>query len=108
MSTRTLGPNREIVSAIVVSLVMVFFFVWLFAAALHQPTPHGLRVGVAAPAMVFDRISSAAEANSPGTFVFSAYASADEARAAVLQREVNGAVIVWLRQSAHPCGGRWG
>jgi hypothetical protein len=94
MSTRTLGLKREIVSAIFIGLVMVFFFVWLFAAALHQPAPHELRVGVVAPAMVVDRISSAAEANSPGTFLFSTYASAGEARAAVLGREVNGAVVI--------------
>ncbi len=85
---------RAILAAMVASVVMVFFFVWLFAAALHQPQPHDLPVGFVGPAAVAEQVAAGVEANAPGAFVFTSYSSADEARTAVLERDVAGALIV--------------
>lgn len=89
---------RAAIAATTVGVAMVFLFVWLFAAALHQPRAHDLKVGVVGPAGVIERVAAAVEANAPGAFVLSGYASAEEARAAVRGRELAGALVVGSAQ----------
>ncbi len=73
---------------------MGFLFVWLFAAALHQPQAHELPVGVVGPASVADTIAAALEAKAPGAFVISSLSCAAAARTAIHEREIAGALVV--------------
>jgi hypothetical protein len=67
---------------------------WLMAAALHSPTPHGLRVGLVAPDQAAASVSAALEQRQPGAFTTVRYDTSDEARAAVDDRSVAGAVVI--------------
>jgi hypothetical protein len=78
----------------VIGVVMAFLFVWLFGAALHQPQPHDLLIGVVGPADVLEKVAGGLEKNAPGAFEVSGYASAEEARSAIQDREIVGAVVV--------------
>jgi len=75
-------------------VVMVFLFVWLFAAALHQPTPHEVPVALVAPASAAAAITRAIEAKSPGAFALTVLDSADAARLAIEKNEIDGAIVV--------------
>jgi len=88
------NSRRAVVAPLVISIGMVFLFVWLFGAALHDPKPHDLRVGVVGPATILPQLEAGLEANAPGAFALSSYSSADEARAAIGDREIVGAAVV--------------
>jgi hypothetical protein len=94
MNFLTQGPWRSALGPMAMGIVMAFFFVWLFSAALHQPAPHDVRVGVVAPAAVTQRVGDALRANAPGAFAVTAYASEEAARQAIRSREIAGAVVV--------------
>ena len=92
---RSAGSNRRAIAApLIISLGMVFLFVWLFSAALHQPQPHELPIGFVGPAMALPSVEAGLEANAPGAFRLSTFASADEARTAIREREIVGAAVV--------------
>jgi len=91
---------RGALAPVCVGIVIAFFFVWLFAAALHNPTPHDLSVGFVGPAAAQQQVLAGAEAHSPGVFSFSTYASEDEARAAILDREIAGALVLGLGKAS--------
>jgi hypothetical protein len=99
MVTSPANAWRAITLPIAVSVCMVFLFVSLFAAALHHPQPHHLKVGVVAPAAAVDRIIAGAELQAPGTFAFATYPDEEAAKAAVLDRELAGALVVGPGQS---------
>ena len=94
MATPARRAWRPVLATMVIGLMVVFLFVWLFAAALHQPQAHDLPVGVVAPASVVQKVTAALETKAPGAFVVSTYSSADEARTAVRERHVVGAFVV--------------
>jgi hypothetical protein len=94
MESSERGRWRGVLAASCIAVVIVFFFVWLFAAALHNPQPHGLMVGFVGPAAAQEKVLAGAEARSPGVFFFAAYASEDEARGAILERDIAGALVV--------------
>lgn len=85
---------RKVLAPMAVSVVMVFVFVWLFGAALHRPEPHGVPVGFVGPATVAEKVGAAVETNAPGAFTLVAYTSADEARGAIEDRDIAGALVV--------------
>jgi hypothetical protein len=94
MGTAASGSSRRSAVAVVTGLVMVFLFVWLFAAALHQPKPHDLPIGLVAPAAVATKIEAAMGKAAPGTFAVSSYAGKEEAVKAIEDRDVVGALVV--------------
>ena len=66
---RSAGSNRRAIAApLIISLGMVFLFVWLFSAALHKPQPHELPIGFVGPAMALPSVEAGLEANAPGAF----------------------------------------
>lgn len=92
---RTVRSARwTIAMPLVISAGMVFVFVWLFGAALHKPQAHELEIGVVGPAVAVQGVEAGLETNAPGSFVVSAYAAPDEARAAIRDREIVGAAVV--------------
>jgi hypothetical protein len=88
------GAWRSVLPSMAVGLVMVFFFVWLFAAALHQPAPHGVRVGFVGPPAAAQRVAAGVENNAPGAFALVNYSSEDGARAAIKECEIAGALVI--------------
>lgn len=90
---------RAAMTPVVSSAVMVFLFVWLFAAALHQPQAHDLPVGLVAPSSVAQKVRSALENNAPGAFVLSTFSSTDEARTAIRERDIDGALVFASEQT---------
>ncbi len=88
------NSRRRVFGAMAVSVVMVFLFVWLFATALHQPQPHDVPVGIVGPDMMTETVIAGVKANAPGAFAFTPYPSADEARSAIKERDIAGALIL--------------
>ena len=59
---RSAGSNRRAIAApLLISLGMVFLFVWLFSAALHKPQPHELPIGFVGPAMALPSVEAGLE-----------------------------------------------
>ena len=89
---------RALVVPIVAGAVVAATIVWLFAAALHDPQAHDLKVGLVAPAAVAQKVIGGLAQNAPGAFVVTGYASADEATQAIAKREIVGAFVVGAGQ----------
>ncbi|MBN1320814.1 MAG: hypothetical protein JXA87_08235 [Thermoleophilia bacterium] len=89
---------HKVLAPMAVSVVMVFVFVWLFGAALHRPEPHDIVVGFVGPPAVAEKVGAAVEISAPGAFTLVAYGSADEARGAIEERDIAGALVVGLGQ----------
>jgi len=94
MSIKDQNPLRRMVGAMVVAVVMVFLFVWFFGAALHRPQPHDVPVGIVGPELLKERVVAGAQANAPGAFSFQSLSSAADARSAIEDRDVAGALII--------------
>ncbi|MDP9219408.1 MAG: SNG1 family protein [Actinomycetota bacterium] len=79
---------------VVIALVISIFFVTLFLVAFRSPTPHHLRVGLAAPAAVTGQIRRIAAERSPGALDLRSYPDPAAAQDAVQRRDVYAAVVV--------------
>lgn len=77
--------------AINVAFGAVFLTVTL--TAFHKPTPHAVPVGIVAPAGGTQRLRSALERSAPGGFALRSYPSEAQARTAIADRQVDGAVV---------------
>lgn len=98
MNSSSARARRTFVMPFAVAIGIAFLFVWLFAAALHNPKPHDLQIGVVGPAMVLSQLETRLENNAPGAFLLTALGSADEAREAIKNREIVGALVVGTGQ----------
>jgi len=85
---------RRALAPMAVSLVMVFVFVWLFGAALHKPEPHGVPVGFVGPSSVAESVGGAVDIHAPSAFTLVTYASVEEARKGIEERDLAGALVV--------------
>jgi hypothetical protein len=94
MSSSSRREWAATIQPMAVGMVMVFLFVWLFGAALHDPSPHEIPMAIVAPVAVAEQIVSGVEAKAPGAFAFESLDSEDAARAAIEARDVDGAVLV--------------
>ena len=80
------APLRAIVAALAFVAVFAFFFVY----PGHDPRPHELPVAVVGPATLAEALAQADEGDA---FAVKRFATAQEARAAILDREVYGAFV---------------
>ena len=76
------------------NLAFAAVLVTLVLSAYHQPQPHGLPVGVVAPAQVTRQLQATLGAHEPGAFDLRSYLGAGSARSAIMHRHVDAAVIV--------------
>jgi len=76
------------------SLAFAAVLVTLVLSAFHQPKPHGLPVGVVAPAPVTRHLQAVLGAHAPGGFDLLSYPGAASARTAVTRHAIDAAVIV--------------
>ena len=82
-------------------------FVALVLSEFHAPSPHGLPVGVVAPASVTRQVGQALGSAVPNGFDLQSYGSAADARTAIAHGHIYGALIdspgrpqLWLAQAA--------
>ncbi|WP_405689676.1 ABC transporter permease [Streptomyces sp. NBC_00057] len=86
-------PNRRMVAVILLIPVVVILALWAFAWPAARIAPHDLPVGVAGSAPAADRLQQQFEQRE-GAFEVHRYASAADARHAIEDRSVYGAVAV--------------
>jgi hypothetical protein len=75
-------------------LVILVTLLLLIGAAIRDPRPHDIPVGLAGPAQAIDPLAQAFGQNAPGAFAFTTYDSEAAARSAIDNREVVGALVV--------------
>jgi nucleotide-binding universal stress UspA family protein len=78
---------------IVASTLFTAVFVALVLSAFHAPSPHGLPVGIVAPAPVSTHVEQALDRAVPGGFAVRAYGGEAAARTAIARNELDGALI---------------
>jgi hypothetical protein len=94
MKGLTIASVPSLVAPVAAGVVAGTLIFWLMAAALHAPAPHGLRVGLVAPDQAAAAVSASLEQRQPGAFTIVRYDTSDDARAALDDRSVSGAVII--------------
>lgn len=103
------GLRRAAAVAVVIGLVQLTL-VLLFAWPASQSAPHDLPLGVAGPPPAAQAVSDGLTRSQPGAFAVSTYSDDATARAAVLDRQVygalslapGGAVTLYVATSASP------
>lgn len=92
------SPARERIETYVAPLVAgtlaLVTLIGLISPAIKNPSPHDIPVGLAGPPEATQQIAAAFNAKAPGAFVFTTYASEDDARAGLDSRAVDGALIL--------------
>lgn len=81
------------VALVVANVAFAAVFVTIALTGFHQPTPHGLPVGVVAPAPLSHRIQGALDAHIPGGFDLRDFPTEVRVRTAITTRQVDGALI---------------
>ena len=101
MATRSPGhggrlpiPYRALAGFIVACAAFAAVFVALAVGAYHAPRPHSLPVGIVGSAPATSGIQHALDTALPGAIDWHSYASAADARTAITQRQVDGALVV--------------
>jgi hypothetical protein len=98
--TRTHSRQRRraaalaFIAPLVAGLVLLVTLIGLIASALHDPRPHGIPIGLVAPAAAREQISSRFDQAAPGAFKFTTYDSEQAARKALDVRSVDGVLVV--------------
>jgi hypothetical protein len=92
-ATAVFSPgNRNILFVVAGILTLAFVFVGSNVAANHEPTPHGLPLGIVGPPSAVAGTTGQLGRRAPGAFAFKAYGSLAAARTAILHRSVYGAL----------------
>jgi hypothetical protein len=78
---------------VVLILGLQMAFVWSYVAALHEPTPHHVPMGIVAPAAVTTKLQEQVAAQTDAVTLVP-LESADEARHLVQQGTLGGAVVI--------------
>jgi nucleotide-binding universal stress UspA family protein len=86
-------PYRALAGFIVACAAFAAVFVALAVGAYHAPRPHNLPVGIVASATATSGIEHALDTALPGAIDWHSYPSAADARAAITQRDVDGALV---------------
>src|ERR1700744_6166851 len=68
-----------------------------FVGAFHDPRPHGMPVGVVAPAAQRARLDAAVTAHDPGALSLRPYRSAVAAATAIRDRGIDGGAVLGPR-----------
>jgi hypothetical protein len=90
-------PERRLVLTAVGGLLFASCFSASFLAAFHEPRPHQVPVALVAPASEIHQLKATLQAGLPGGFSARSYPSRATARAAVLDRAVDGAFLAGRR-----------
>ncbi len=85
---------RRIIGAMSAAMLLVSVIVTAFAWPASQSAPRDVPLGIAGPPPFVERVEARLDAAAPGAFEVTAFADAAEARRAIENREVYGAVVV--------------
>jgi nucleotide-binding universal stress UspA family protein len=86
-------PYRALAGFIVACAAFAAIFVALAVGAYHAPRPHNLPVAIVGSATVTGGIEHALDTALPGAIDWHSYPSAADARTAITQRQVDGALV---------------
>lgn len=78
---------------VLASAAFTALFVTLVLSAFHAPAPHGVPVGIVAPARMTGQVADALDGADQGGFDLHVYGSEAAARAGIAHRQVDGALI---------------
>jgi hypothetical protein len=92
-STHLLKRHRAHVAVVVANVAFAAAFVTIALSGFHQPTPHELPVGLVASARATHTLQGALDAHTPAGFALHRYPNEALARSAIMQRQLDGAVI---------------
>jgi nucleotide-binding universal stress UspA family protein len=84
---------RALALFVLVSAAFAAIFVTLALNGFHQPTPHGVPVGIAGPSAVTSQVEHALDHAAPGGFSFTSYPSEASAVTGIAHRQVDGALV---------------
>jgi hypothetical protein len=90
---RPRSPLRRLVPSALIALTSVLAVTGIYTAAYKDPKPHEIPVGVVAPAHVAGQIQAGLDRAEPGGFDVRAYADESQARADLLDTEVQGVLV---------------
>jgi hypothetical protein len=89
-----IGPDLRAVARMVAGgLALVFLFTVLYVAAFHAPRAKGLDVGVVGAPAAAAGVQSRLDAADRGAFDVRRFAGEDEARRALLDTDIHGAIV---------------
>jgi len=100
METQTMSKPSSgrrvavLVRPVVGGLVLLVALLGIIGAAIRDPHPHDIPVGLVGPPPAVQQISSSFATNAPGAFLFTTYESESDARAALDSRAIDGALIL--------------
>ncbi|MDP4501167.1 hypothetical protein [Nonomuraea turcica] len=83
----------KIIGLVVGVTLLGMLFAGSFLGAFHQPEPHGVPVAVVAPGEQVAQLQAGIDQRKEGAFALSEYTTADVARAALLDREVDAVLV---------------
>ncbi|MBI3751064.1 MAG: hypothetical protein HY263_05325 [Chloroflexi bacterium] len=90
--------NRDVmerwVRPVIAGLALLVTLLLVIGAAIRDPQPHGIPVGLAGPPDATAPIVQAFGQNAPGAFAFTSYASEAEARSAIDDRTIVAALVL--------------
>ncbi|MGP4026422.1 hypothetical protein [Actinomadura sp. 3N407] len=81
------------IAVMVVVALLGMLFAGSFLGALHSPEPHGVPVAVVGPENAVDRLGAMMDERRDGAFDLTAYGSEQDARAALLDRDVDAVFV---------------
>ncbi|NUP66290.1 MAG: hypothetical protein HOW71_29435 [Nonomuraea sp.] len=83
----------KIIALVLGVTLLGMLFAGSFLGAFHAPEPHGVPIAVVAPAEQVGQLQSGIDQRKAGAFSLGAYPSAEVARAALLDREVDAVLV---------------
>jgi hypothetical protein len=85
--------RRKPIAVLVVVTLLGMVFAGSFLGSLHRPEPHGVPVAVVGPAETANRIGTALDRRAEGAFDLEPYATEQDARKALMDREVDAVFV---------------
>ncbi|AKH80937.1 hypothetical protein AA958_00740 [Streptomyces sp. CNQ-509] len=88
------GTNRVLFGPVVLGLFLVLAFAGLMIPGLRNPAPSDMPLGLAGPGPAVAQVEAELDAAAPGAFEVKRYADEAEARTALREQDVLGAIVV--------------
>jgi hypothetical protein len=94
-------PGRRLILIAILAAIAGGLLTLSFSYADHEPAPHGIRVGLVAPAPVVTRVAAGLDRVAPGGFTVVRSASPTAAAAALRTQRIRGALVLSAGDPGH-------